>query len=127
MARFITILTVAVGILFSFYVCHTKKVKSPYSRESAEEDIEAGNVMIYSLGLSILDRIPAEKLDCLQIKYGFKDNNLGCFANDGLENAIKEYNDVVKKYLAKRNGVDWEKRYYNDVFKMAGLKRGAAP
>ena len=117
-----------VGILFLVLnACNSKQVNSPSNQKVAQDDIKAGNVKRFSLGLSILNRIPLQQLDSLQTKYGFRDENLGCLANDSLENAIKEYNADVNKYLVNRNGIDWEKRYYTDVFRMVGVKQNTTP
>jgi hypothetical protein len=128
MVRVFTISVIIVEVLvLGISACNSNKVRSPYSQEAAKEDIKSGNVKMYSLGLSILHKIPLQQLNLLQSKYGFKDENLGCFANDSLENAIKEYNTVVNAYLTRRNGGNWKRKYHDDVFRMAGVKKVTTP
>jgi hypothetical protein len=47
----------------------------------------------------------------LKEKYGFHESNVGCVLTGPTIRGIDAYNAEIEKYLNKRNGKDWRKKY----------------
>lgn len=47
----------------------------------------------------------------LKEKYGFHESNVGCIVTAPQLRGIDAYNAEIEKYLNKRNGKDWRKKY----------------
>ncbi|WP_298545664.1 hypothetical protein [uncultured Aquimarina sp.] len=47
----------------------------------------------------------------LNEKYGFHESNVGCLVTGPQLRGIDSYNVQIEKYLNKRNGKDWRKKY----------------
>jgi len=47
----------------------------------------------------------------LKEKYGFHESNVGCVLTGPTIREIDAYNAEIEKYLNKRNGKDWRKKY----------------
>lgn len=47
----------------------------------------------------------------LKEKYGFHEHYAGCIQSEPTIRGIDMYNAEIEKYLAKRNGKDWRKKY----------------
>ncbi len=51
----------------------------------------------------------------LKEKYGFHESNVGCILNGPTIRGIEAYNAEIEKYLNKRNGEDWRKKYQAEL------------
>lgn len=86
------------------------------ARSKAEKDIKKGIIKkIESTGLILPDKnykIRSRKIDSLERnKYGYFTESTGCII---LEDN-KYYNEVVDKYLEKRNGKNWKAELKRDI------------
>jgi hypothetical protein len=103
---------IAFGILFfiflaiiAIYINYQLGLSTKYNYFSAQRDISKGKVQLISTGLSqYYCKYAAEK-------YGFLIVSGGCTLFDIELNGVKQYNTVVKRYLTKMNGADWEAKY----------------
>lgn len=66
------------------------------------------NYIIYYYGMPVYSD---EDLNDIGKKYGVKYQNLGCVVRESYD----KYNDIIKRILIKRNGVDWEKKFWSEV------------
>ncbi|MFI2741481.1 hypothetical protein ACG2LH_01965 [Zhouia sp. PK063] len=51
----------------------------------------------------------------LKEKYGFHESNVGCVMTGPTIRGIESYNAEIEKYLTKRNGKDWRKKYQAEL------------
>ncbi len=51
----------------------------------------------------------------LKEKYGFHEFNVGCLVTGPQMRGINAYNAEIEKYLDKRNGKDWRKKYQTEL------------
>ena len=51
----------------------------------------------------------------LKEKYGFHESNVGCVLTGPTIRGIDAYNAEIEKYLNKRNGEDWRKKYQAEL------------
>lgn len=47
----------------------------------------------------------------LKEKYGFHESNVGCLLSKPEIRGIDYYNSEIEKYLNRRNGINWRKKY----------------
>jgi hypothetical protein len=54
---------------------------------------------------------------CIGLKenYGFHESNIGCVLTASTIRGIEAYNAEIEKYLNKRNGKDWRKKYQAEL------------
>ena len=52
-------------------------------------------------------------IPCIRLKekYGFQESNIGCTVTEPQLRGIDSYNAEIEKYLNKRNGKEWRKKY----------------
>lgn len=86
------------------------------AREKAQKDINKGIIKkIESTGLLLPDKnyeIRSKKIDPLERnKYGYYTESTGCI----VMNENKYYNEVVDKYLEKKNGKNWKKEFNKEI------------
>ena len=122
MRRLIFILLLLAAISSLVYWVNLRTKLAPFSAYAAHRDIAKGEVKCYSYGLSVLFNLSIEQLDSLRQKYGFVEANLGCMADEQIENEIVKYNAVVEEYLIKRNGRDWQQSCERDYLRMLDVK-----
>ncbi len=84
----------------------------------AEKDIQSGDIHLISYGFAMT--LPGEynakkKADSLENKLGFYWKDYGCIADSASNALANEYNDKIIKYLNKRNGIDWYRKYRSTV------------
>ena len=51
----------------------------------------------------------------LKEKYGFYESNIGCIVTEPQLRGINAYNNQIEKFLNKRNGKDWRKKYQMEL------------
>jgi hypothetical protein len=54
----------------------------------------------------------------LNEKYGFYEHFYGCVVTGSQFRGIKAYNEQIDKYLIKRNGENWKKKYDSELKNM---------
>ena len=89
-----------------------KKIEKEYI-EQAQKDIKNDNVTFnYAGGLTlpVFDEKIYQKIDSIRKNYGIVYNNTGCIVDFKEIEAQKKYENIVKPYLEKRNGKNWEKK-----------------
>ncbi|WP_407402865.1 hypothetical protein [Chryseobacterium sp.] len=89
----------------------------------AKKDITADNVTYeYAGGLIIseCDQTIENKIDSIYKKYGVTYFNTGCNIMEDQNKAQEKYAEIVKPYLEKRNGKNWEQKM---KFEIELLKR----
>jgi hypothetical protein len=59
----------------------------------------------------------------LNQKFGFTQDNVGCFISDTQYRAIKSYNSEIEKHLEEINGKDWRERYQIGIDSIIKLKQ----
>lgn len=95
--------------LFSSYklVDYYYGLTENYNYFSAKEDLKKGNVQILTAGqfVEIESEQTTKAKDLFRYQFGFKLINVGIYSN-----GLKRYNEVMKDYLSKKNGKDWEER-----------------
>lgn len=58
----------------------------------------------------------------LNENFGFHQSNVGCFITTPQLRGIDSYNTEVEKYLIKRNGKGWRKKYQMEIDSIIKLK-----
>jgi hypothetical protein len=79
---------------------------------TAKIDIIRDSPRIATIGKILPCGVPCISLN---EKYGFHEANLGCSVNDPLLRGINAYNSEIEKYLNKRNGKNWRKKYETEL------------
>jgi hypothetical protein len=99
----------------SFCAWYFLGVFSSYNYFSAQKDISNGKVKLIVYGEPALNPFLEKQIT---LKYGFQYENLGCITNYEKLHSAKIYNNVVLKYLDKRNGKDWKAKFDKDIQKI---------
>lgn len=104
-------------LLIENYIENQKIIND--ARKEAQADIKKGIVKrIEGTGLILPDKNyfkRKEVFDSLEInKYGFYTMSTGCI----IDVRNDYYNEVVDKYLEKRNGKNWKKEYEKDILEI---------
>ena len=77
----------------------------------AKSDIKEDNVtykLARGLQLPMCSQKNEKKIDSIRKKYGVEYINTGCIIDDVEIQAQEKYTEIVKPYLEKRNGKNWE-------------------
>ncbi|MHA3046096.1 FEKKY domain-containing protein [Riemerella anatipestifer] len=93
------------------------KLENEYIK-MAKEDIKNDNVIFkYPGGLTIPEcsQNIENKIDSIHKKYGVKYLNTGCIVMNENIKAQERYEEIVKPYLEKRNGINWETKMKNEI------------
>lgn len=93
------------------------KLETEYISQ-AKEDIKNDNVTYkYAGGLTIseCDSKIENKIDSINKNYGVRYFNTGCIIMEQNIKAQEKYAEIVKPYLEKRNGKDWEQKMKNEI------------
>ena len=96
-----------------------KILKKPINPEfDFEKDIQSKDIHLISYGFQFTmpeDFNAKKKVDSVEKELGFYWENYGCMVDSESNVLANDYNENVIKYLGKRNGVDWFKKYINKV------------
>ena len=90
-----------------------------------EKDIQSKDIHLISYGFQFTmpeDFNAKKKVDSVEKELGFYWENYGCMVDSESNVLANDYNENVIKYLGKRNGVDWFKKYINLIFNEIILK-----
>lgn len=93
------------------------KIEQEYIKQ-AQQDIQNDNVTYkYSGGFSIpeCNQNIENKIDSITKIYGVKYVNTGCIIMNQYIKAEEKYTELVKPYLEKRNGKDWEEKMKSEI------------
>ena len=112
---FITALILIIFGLIGFFGYYKYGLFTPFSSFQVKRDIKNGliQIMVYGeLGLN-------EKLEnSVAEKYGFRFKRAtDCNVNQIMINGIESYNRVVKSYLVKTHGENWESKFNEQLDK----------
>ena len=94
-----------------------KKLEKEYVKQ-AEQDIQNDKVTYkYAGGLTIpeCDQNIENKIDSINKKYGVTYYNTGCVIMEQFTKAQDKYAEIVKPYLEKRNGKNWDQKMANEI------------
>ena len=94
-----------------------KKLEKEYVKQ-AEQDIQNDKVTYkYAGGLTIpgCDQNIENKIDSINKKYGVTYYNTGCIIVEQFTKAQDKYAEIVKPYLEKRNGKNWEQKMAKEI------------
>ncbi len=83
-----------------------------FDGQTAKADLLIGIVKIYHFGLPAVN---SNEMNRIAKKYGFEYNFLTCEVNETLIESVKEYNEVVEKYLSKRNQKGWQEKLKKEI------------
>lgn len=96
-----------------------KKIENEYV-EQAKKDIKNDNVTFkYAGGLTLpeYDEKIYTQIDSIRKNYGITYNNTGCIVDFKEIEAQEKYKNIVKPYLEKRNGKNWEAKMNSEIEK----------
>lgn len=99
--------TLIVGILFWQFGFFTR-----FNYVTAKIDIWRDSPRIASYGVPYPCGVPCIGL---KEKYGFHESNVGCVVTGPQIRGIEAYNAQIEKYLSKKNGKDWRKKYQAEM------------
>ena len=102
---------------FTIQMKEYAKLETEYINQ-AKEDIKNDNVTYkYAGGLTIseCDSKIENKIDSINKNYGVRYFNTGCIIMEQNIKAQEKYAEIVKPYLEKRNGKDWEQKMKNEI------------
>ncbi len=100
-------ITLIVGIILRQFGLFTR-----FNYLTAKIDIWRDSPRIASYGLPYPCGVPCIGL---KEKYGFHESNIGCLITGPQIRGINAYNAQIEKYLSKRNGKDWRKKYLAEL------------
>lgn len=95
---------------------------SDYNYATAKLDIKNGNIRIINVGIPKISSIDKE-IEKVSTRYGFKNIYIKKFTPQQTEKGIKDYNDLINKYLSYRNGLNWKIKYQKEVDSLYKLAR----
>ncbi|SFI21591.1 FEKKY domain-containing protein [Halpernia frigidisoli] len=95
------------------------KIEKEYV-DKAKNDIKNDNVTFeFTGGLSIrYTKSPENKINNIYKTYGITYLSTGCLFDDYNSAGQQKYKEVVKPYLEKRNGKNWEQKMKSEVEKL---------
>lgn len=114
---FLTFLVSASVIVYNQKKKDYIKLENEYVKQ-AKLDIRNDNVIYkYAGGFAIAEcnQNIENKIDSINKKYGIKYNDTGCIIMNNHIKAEEKYAEVVKPYLEKRNGKNWEQKMENEI------------
>ncbi|MFY0603347.1 MAG: hypothetical protein JXQ93_05325 [Flavobacteriaceae bacterium] len=103
------VLILLIGILF-----WQVGLFSRYNYITAKIDIYDESVRVIETGPPI-NNVDLIKYIGLNEKYGFYLINVGCVISQADINGIEIYSYQIEKYLEKRNGKNWRKKYNQEI------------
>ncbi len=126
--KFLGILVLANSIFLAFIILvgisGFKRQKIEYEKlekeyvKQAKQDIENDMVIYkYAGGLTIPECAPniENKIDSINKNYGMTYFNTGCIILEQEIKAQDKYAEIVKPYLEKRNGKNWEQKREKEI------------
>lgn len=105
----ITLVVSAVYMLWQVY-----DLSADYNYASAKMDIASGHARLIHIGSPKVTSRDKE-IELVAARYGFKNIYVEKFTKKLTEKGIRDYNDLVGRYLQLRNGTDWKARYQKEV------------
>ncbi len=111
---------IGIGILLFGILLWSFGFVNRYNFLTAKIDIMNGNPKIVTVGLPIFSNT---ELNLITEKYGFKNVNFGCMVTQSELNGIDAYNSVMERYLEKKNGMNWRKKYEKKIDSFIKIKR----
>ena len=97
-----------------------RKIENEYI-EQAKKDVKNDKVTFkFAGGLPVpeYDKNTYDKIDSIRKKYGIIYFNTGCIVDYKAIEAQKKYEIIVKPYLEKRNGKNWEAKMNDEIQKV---------
>lgn len=126
---FLSVLVLMYALYFTFSTyfknrLEMRMIENEYI-ERAKRDIKNDNVTFkYAEGLTLPEyheKIYTE-IDSMRKSYGITYNNTGCIVDFKLIEAEEKYKNIVKPYLEKRNGKNWEAKMNAEIKKITKNK-----
>lgn len=119
---FLSILVLMYALYFTFSTyfknkLEMKMIENKYI-ERAKKDIKNDNVIFqYSGGFTLpeYDEKMYSEIDSIRKNYGITYDNTGCIVDFKLIAAEEKYENIVKPYLEKRNGKNWEAKMNAEI------------
>jgi hypothetical protein len=103
---------IGIGVLLVGIVLWQFGFFSRYNYLTAKIDIMREQPRIVEIGVPSYFGVAYIGLD---ESYGFHQSNVGCLISTPQLRGIDSYNSKVEKYLIKRNGKDWRKKYQKEI------------
>lgn len=101
-------------------ISELKKIENEYF-EQAKKDMKNDNVTFkYAGGLTLpeYDEKIYTQIDSIRKNYGITHNNTGCIVDFKEIEAQKKYENIVRPYLEKRNGKNWQAKMNAEIEKL---------